>query len=183
MLVFEHGFQGVSMDDIVKKTNYTKGALYHQFPTKWELGYALVDEVIRPMIMDRWITPLEGLANPLEGILRQVELLIGDCPPENLRLGCPLNNLVQEMAPIDEGFKTKLYGALDLWVREMEKHLARAKARGYLKAVVDTREAAYFIVMAHEGFFGMIKGLGKPGAYQALLNSLKIYFQAISARP
>ena len=40
--ILHKGFQGVSIDDIVKKTPYTKGAFYHHFPTKLDLGYALV---------------------------------------------------------------------------------------------------------------------------------------------
>ena len=67
--IFTKGFQGTSIDDIVGKTQFTKGTFYHQFPTKLDLGYALVDEVIAPMIIDRWIVPLEKFENPLEGIL------------------------------------------------------------------------------------------------------------------
>ena len=180
VLVLKHGFQGVSIDDVVAHTRFTKGALYHQFPTKLDLGYALVDEVIRPLIIERWVTPLEDFANPLEGILSQMQKLIGGSPPELLKLGCPLNNLVQEMAPLDPKFRQKLQSALDLWVDETERHLARAKAGGFLKRSVDAREAAYFIVMAHEAFYGMIKGLGDPGIFEELFSSLKIYFRAIS---
>jgi AcrR family transcriptional regulator len=179
-LVLKHGFQGVSVDDIVAETRHTKGALFHQFPTKLDLGYALVDEVVRPLIMQRWIAPLEGYANPLEGMLQQMHTLIGGSTPELLKLGCPLNNLVQEMAPLDAGFRKRLQSALDLWVTETERQLARAKAAGFLKQGVDTREAAYFIVMAHEGFYGMIKGLGKTSAFEALFGAFKAYFQAIS---
>ena len=180
LLVLKHGFQGVSVDDIVEETQFTKGAFYHLFPTKLDLGYALVDEVIRPLIIDRWITPLEDLENPLEGILSQMEKLIGGESPELLKLGCPLNNLVQEMAPLDAGFRKRLRSALDLWVNETERHLRKAKAGGFLKSSINTQEAAHFIVMAHEGFYGMIKGLGKAEAFAELFGSLKVYFQAIS---
>src|ERR1700676_3252444 len=78
--IFTQGFQGVSVDDIVKKTSMTKGAFYHHFPSKLDLGYALVDDVIKPMIIERWITPLKTFKNPLEGILSQMEKLIGECP-------------------------------------------------------------------------------------------------------
>jgi TetR/AcrR family transcriptional repressor of nem operon len=179
-LVFSRGFQGVSIDDIVRRTQFTKGSLYHQFPTKMDLGYALVDEVIRPLILERWITPLDAFKNPLDGILSQMDKLIGGCPPELLKLGCPLNNLVQEMAPLDRVFGDKLHAALDLWVGQMARQLDRAKAEGYLKASVDSRETAHFVVMAHEGFYGMIKGLGGEGAFEALRASLKIYVDAIS---
>lgn len=179
--VFTRGFQGVSIDDIVAKTNLTKGAFYHQFPTKLDLGYALVDEVIKPMIIDRWIKPLDQYENPLDGILAQMKALIGDCDARHLKLGCPLNNLVQEMSPIDNGFHKRLQVALNLWVDEMDKHLTRAKNAGYLKADVNTRQVAHFVVMAHEGFYGMLKGLDDPGIFAALYDSLKRYFKTIES--
>lgn len=181
MEVFSKGFQGVSIDDIVKKTSLTKGAFYHQFPTKLDFGYALVDEVIKPMIIDRWIKPLENFENPLDGILAQMKTLIGDSPPEHLKLGCPLNNLVQEMAPIDAEFKKRLQAALNLWIDEMNKHLKRAKKLGYLKSDVNTLQISRFIVMAHEGFYGMLKGLDDPKIFSALYDSMERYFDTIHA--
>lgn len=177
--VFTRGFQGVSVDEIVAKTSLTKGAFYHQFKTKLDLGYALVEEVIQPMIEDRWIKPLDTYENPLEGILVQLQKLIGECDPAHLRLGCPLNNLVQEMAPVDTGFQTRLQGALDFWIAGVEKHLRRAKKKGILRADVNTRQVALFVVMAHEGFYGLLKGLDDPRAFDALFGSLKTYFQSL----
>jgi TetR/AcrR family transcriptional repressor of nem operon len=178
--MFARGFQGVSVDDIVKKTSMTKGAFYHNFPTKLDLGYALVDDVIKPMILERWIEPLAGYDNPLEGILIRMQRLMRDVEPEILKFGCPLNNLVQEMTPLDRGFKKRLQAALTLWVDEMDKHLKRAQANGVLKRNIDTREVAHFVVMAHEGFYGMMKGLGPHDAFPALYNSIQAFFDAIS---
>lgn len=180
--VFRHGFQGVSVDDIVKKTSMTKGAFYHHFPTKLDLGYALVDDVIKPMTVERWTAPLEKYENPLDGILKQMKLLIGKSASEELSLGCPLNNLVQEMAPLDEGFNIRLKAALNLWIDETDKHLKRAKKAGHIQSDVNTRHVAHFVVMAHEGFFGMLKGLGDSKAFEALYDSMKRYFQAISKK-
>jgi len=177
--VFAHGFQGVSVDDIVAKTSLTKGAFYHHFPTKLDLGYALVDEVIKPMIIERWIRPLAAYANPLHGMLEQLKRLIGDATPAQLKLGCPLNNLVQEMAPVDEGFKKRLQGALSLWIDEMEAQLRRAKKNGQLARDVNTRQLAHFVVMAHEGFYGLLKGLSSRSAFDALYTSLQRYFRTI----
>lgn len=178
-LIFKRGFQGVSIDEIVKETTLTKGAFYHHFPTKLDLGYALVDEVIKPLIISRWILPLEQHQNPIRGILTRLKALIGDANPADLKLGCPLNNLVQEMAPIDTGFKKRLQAALELWISEMEKQLKRAKRDGYLRADVSTREVAHFIVMAHEGFYGMLKGIDDPSAFDSLYRSLKLFFRTI----
>jgi len=181
--VFTRGFQGVSVDDIVKKTSLTKGAFYHHFPTKMDLGYALVDDVIKPMTVARWTQPLEKYENPLEGILDQMKNLIGKANPSHLKYGCPLNNLIQEMAPIDDGFKKRLQAALNLWIDETEKHLKRAKKAGYLKSDVNAKQVAYFVVMAHEGFYGILKGLNDNTAFEALFDSLKKYFKTIENQP
>lgn len=178
-LVFRRGFQGVSVDEIVAETSLSKGAFYHQFPTKLDLGYALVQEVIQPMIITRWIEPLKTFDDPLAGILTQLRRLIGEASPDELKLGCPLNNLVQEMAPVDREFKRHLKAALNLWIDEMDQQLRRAKAGGYLKKSVDTHALAEFIVMAHEGFYGMLKGLDDPSSFRALYKSLADYFKTL----
>lgn len=174
------GFQGTSMDDLVKKTALTKGAFYHQFPTKLDLGYAVVEEVLTELILDRWIRPLDAYTNPVDGILTQMQRNIGDTPPELLRFGCPLNNLVQEMAPVDKGFNRRLNAALNLWITELNRHLLRGQQQGFIRKDVKTAEAAHFIVMAHEGFYGIIKGLGEATAFPVLLDSMKRYFATIT---
>ena len=88
-----------------------------------------------------------------------MSLLMGKADPEHLKLGCPLNNLTQEMSPIDEGFNIRLQAALRLWVDETDRHLKRAKKNGYIKKKVNTKQVAYFIVMSYEGFYGMMKSL------------------------
>jgi TetR/AcrR family transcriptional repressor of nem operon len=179
--VYRHSFQGVSVDDIVAKTSLSKGAFYHHFPTKLDLGYAIVEDVLKPMIVERWIAPLERYENPAEGIVRQMDLLIGHADPGTLRTGCPLNNLVQEMAPIDRGFRRRLQGALNLWIDGLEIHIQRGQRGGFIKRSVDAREVAHFVVMMHEGIFGMLKGLGDPLAFRPLFASVKSYLRSIEA--
>lgn len=177
--VFLRSFHGVSIDEIVKRTSLTKGALYHQFPTKLDLGYALVEEVITPMIIDRWIGPLHAFEDPLQGVIEIMQKLMGEAPPEQLKLGCPLNNLVQEMSPVDPGFKARLSSTLQLWIDELAEQLERGKSNGFIRKDVNTREVAHFVVMSHEGFYGMIKGLGDRDVFKVLLSSLKIYFEGL----
>ena len=86
------------------------------------------------------------------------------------------------MSSVDKGFHERLQIALNLWIYEMEKHLKRAKKSGYLMADVNTRHLAHFVVMAHEGFFGMLKGLDDPKIFPALYESMKRYFKTIEAR-
>ena len=116
--IYRRGFQGVSINDIVEKTSVTKGAFFHYFATKNDLGYAIVDELLSQMIMERWITPLTAYKNPVQGIISRFKKIIESTPDESVCYGCPLNNLIQEMAPVDPVFKEKLNTVISFWINE-----------------------------------------------------------------
>lgn len=171
--IYHHGFQGVSIDQIIKQTEVTKGAFFHHFPTKNALGYALVDEVLREMILDRWIRPLAAYKNPIQGILKRFKILCGTMKEEDLVRGCPLNNLAQEMSAVDTNFREKIRAVMTLWIDETERFLKKAQELGHLKEDVDTRQLALFIVMFEEGAFGLVKSLGDRKVFDTLYLSFR----------
>ena len=173
--IYEHGFQGVSIDRIIRKTNVTKGAFFHYFATKSALGYAIVDEILREMVLERWIRPLAAYKNPVQGILKRFKTLTDAMPEENLVRGCPLNNLTQEMSSVDPLFREKLKAVMTLWIDETERYLKKAQENGYLKKTANTRQLAQFIVAIEEGSFGMVKSMADRKIYASLYNSLRDY--------
>lgn len=179
--IYRNGFHGVSINDIVKKTSVTKGAFFHYFATKQELGYTIVDEMLKQMIMERWITPLNAYKNPVNGIIIRFKKIIEATPEESVCFGCPLNNLIQEMAPVDPIFKEKLSSVIQLWINENEKYLNKAQELGYLKKGVDTRQLAEFIVMVEEASFGVGKSVGNKKIHWSAYHSLRNYMMSLSA--
>ena len=57
--IWQFGFQAASLDAILERARLTKGALYHHFPNKQALGYAVVDEYIRYLIHHDFLRPLD----------------------------------------------------------------------------------------------------------------------------
>ena len=58
--IYRRGFQSTSLDTILAKAGVTKGALYHYFPDKASLGYAVVEEVVKGLCWSagvRWRRP------------------------------------------------------------------------------------------------------------------------------
>lgn len=180
MEVYKHGFQAVSVNDIIKETTVTKGAFFHHFPTKNDLGYAIVDEVLTGLTIQKWIEPLAAYKNPIQGVLKNLKEKIDASSDEQLGLGCPLNNLVQEMSTVDPVFREKLNDVLEIWIQGVEKHLKRAQAGGYLKNDVDTRQLAEFIVATHEGGFGISKSFRNRKVFLAIHSSLKDYLASLT---
>ncbi len=180
--IYHCGFQSACVDKIVAKTNVTKGAFFHYFQTKNELGYAIVD-VLKDMILQRWITPLAAYKNPVQGIITRFRKIIESTPDEEVGLGCPLNNLTQEMSSIDPVFREKLAAVLTIWIDETEKYLKQAQRDGYLKPHVNPRQVAEFVVMVEEGSYALVKNLRERRLYWSLHDSLKQYLKSISEKP
>jgi AcrR family transcriptional regulator len=180
--IYHHGFRATSIDEIVAKTTMTKGAFFSHFHSKNELGYALVDEVLKEMALERWVRPVAAYKNPVQGIITRFRKIIESSPEQHMALGCPLNNLTQEMSAVDPVFREKLRAVLQLWIDETEKYLKKAQAEGYLRKDVSTRQVAEFVVMVEEGSFAMVKNLRDKKVFWSLYESLKQYLESISEK-
>ena len=179
-LVYRQGFRATSVNEIVAKAGVTQGAFFHYFATKNDLGFALTEELLRDMILDRWIKPLSAYNNPVQGIARRFRKLMEATTNEEMGLGCPLNNLTQEMSSIDPVFRDKLRGVLQLWIKETERYLKKAQAGGYMRPEVDAMSAAEFIVMMEEGSWALAKVLGERSAYRSAYDGFRKYLESIS---
>jgi AcrR family transcriptional regulator len=157
MEMYRNGFQGMRLDEVLTATGLTKGALYHHFPNKQALGYAVVDEVILPTMQALWLVPLDNAADPLAGLVEVIEQLPDTKPPEMVEYGCPLNNLAQEMSPLDEGFRQRLDHVFQVWHQGIRDALEAARQRGQIRDDVDCDETATFIMAALEGCIGIAK--------------------------
>jgi TetR/AcrR family transcriptional regulator, transcriptional repressor for nem operon len=154
--IHRNGFRAASLDSILADAGVTKGALYHHFENKAELGYAVVDEVVRPWMEQMWRPALES-ANPIDAAILVIRERLKARSDMALTLGCPFNNLTQEMSSIDEGFRERLSGILHDWRNATAEALRRGQKNGTVCADVDARAAAAFVISSIEGCVGMAK--------------------------
>jgi len=155
--IHRKGYQGASLNDVLARTGLTKGALYHHFPSKQALGYAVLDEVIAAEMRAHWLTPLHEADDPLAELANIIRRAATSLQQEDLLLGCPLNNLAQEMSALDEGFRTRINTLYDEWRQALVDVLRRGQHTGQVKPSVDIEGAAAFIVAGVEGCIGMAK--------------------------
>lgn len=156
--IYRRGFQAASLETILARAGVTKGALYHHFPDKAALGQAVVDEVVTAPLLEAWVGRLErSPADRLTAIQDVVRQRAEDFESIGIDFGCPLNNLAQEMSPIDEAFRRKLAGLIGRWTDAFAAALRRGQEEGSVRRDVDAGSIAAFLVAAVEGSFGMAK--------------------------
>lgn len=179
--IYRHGFQAASLSNILADTGLTKGALYHHFPDKDRLGFAVIEEVIREGLDAMLFTPLREADDPLETLREIVRHKAEKSTLESVKLGCPLNNLMQEMSPLDAQFRRRLNELLVTWQNAVHDALKRAQKDGTLRKDVDCRAAALFIVSAWEGCTGIAKNLQSVREYRLCMKQLDDYIVGLMA--
>ncbi len=159
--IYKRGFQAASLSSILNNTGITKGALYHHFENKGVLGYAVLDEVIRDTMYSNWIEPLNNTDDPITTLQNTLVHSGSLMTEEDVSLGCPLNNLAQEMSPIDEGFRDRISDIYQEWQDAIEASLDRGKAVGNVRNSIDSKEIALMFVASLQGCIGFAKSVQK----------------------
>ena len=165
--VYLRGFQAASLDGILRRAGVTKGAFFHHFPTKTVFGYAIVEEILAGMISAQWVGPLQSAADPLETIAVEFERGAQILSRQRPILGCPLNNLAQEMNPLDDGFRARTSAVFDLWRDTFSNAIDRGQHTGVLQGNITPADAAYALVAQIEGTLSLARNSQDPADLQA----------------
>ena len=181
--IYRRGFQAASLDTILAKAGVTKGALYHHFPDKASLGYAVVDEVVKGFLLERWgvLEPPSG--DPVTTLQRILRRRAANLTAHEVELGCPLNNLAQEMSPLDQRFRQGVSATFDIWTGAVAKDLARGQAEGTVRKDVNPRKIAAFVVASIEGSFGLAKGAQSAAMLRSNLKVLGSFLESLRPAP
>jgi len=150
--VYRYGFQSAGIDTILAATNVTKGALYYHFENKGALGYAIVEEIIAKLTHDRWLLPLQRSTDkdPVDALIGIVQAI--PVRPRDVKGGCPLVNLTQEMSQLDEQFRKRLERIFRAWQEGIAMALRRGQSHGRVRRDLVPEEAASFLIAMVEGY-------------------------------
>lgn len=181
--IYEQGYQAASLDAIIRRVEVTKGALYYYFTNKKELAFAVLDEVIYPFFAENWFAPLRESSDPLSTLQELFTQFPRKAPREALRLGCPLNNLAQEMSPIDEDFRRRIEGIFNEWHEAIRSALARFQSEGRVAGGVDIDRIVTFVVASFEGAASLAKNAQNPSLFDDCMKTIAEYLETLRPEP
>ncbi len=131
-LFYEQGFKTTSIDKIMKATTFTKGAFYHHYKNKRELGLEVIGLRVRKRVYDSMIVPLYETGAALmileTTFIRRLKLF----PFYEMQHGCPMNNLINEIGDYESVYGEALRGIVDEWKSALVLLLERGKRENQL---------------------------------------------------
>ena len=151
-LFYERGYNATSIPDIMKKTSLSKGAFYHHFKNKHEIGKKVIEVIIRKRIKEGFIVPLSDINNNVPELLLDVFTnRIKNYSEREKALGCPANNLIGEIGYSEEDFRIILKTLIEEWREALIKTIDIGKYRGEINSKVNSSSTAISLICAFEG--------------------------------
>jgi TetR/AcrR family transcriptional regulator, transcriptional repressor for nem operon len=179
--VYRYGFQSAGIDTILAATNVTKGALYYHFESKEALGYAIVEEVIAKLTSDRWMIPLQQSEDkdPIDALIGVVKAIPHG--PRDVKCGCPLVNLTQEMSQLDEQFRKRLERIFCAWQKEIATVLRRGQSQEVVRRNLVPEEAASFLIAMVEGYEVLAKNAQDTKVWDVGIRNIVSWLNSLRA--
>jgi AcrR family transcriptional regulator len=177
--IYRSGFQSAGLGTILASAGVTKGALYYHFKSKEALGYAVVEEVIAPDVHGKWVRPLQSVKDPIDALIGAVQRI--PVRPEDVRGGCQLNNLAQEMSPLDAGFRKRLATIFGSWREAVASVLREGQAHGRVLRDVEPADAAGLLIAMVEGYGSLAKNAQDPKVMKAGIRNIVDWLKSLRA--
>lgn len=178
-LIYKTGYQATSIDNIIATTEVTKGAFFHHFKNKDEMGLAMINEVMYPGMYSILVKPLMESCNPINEIYEMMKNVLLKEPFFQVKYGCPAVNLIEEMSPLNESFNKTLARLTSQWQEVIQVSINQGKTSGQIRNDVNAKQVAYFVIAGYSGIRNMGKMYGAD-CYTTYLRALKSYLKSLS---
>lgn len=176
----EKGFGATGIQAILEMAGVPKGSFYYYFKSKNDFGLKVIDNYadlwekkLLRLLGDAGVPPLRRIDNYIDEALAGLEKY-------GFRRGCLIGNMAQELAGLEEVFRTRLVQVFSAWSEQLAQCLQQAKDAGSLSSALDPKAVADFFWMAWEGAVLRAK-LDRSTA--PILQFRSIFFQQILVPP
>ncbi|MGB5819792.1 MAG: helix-turn-helix domain-containing protein [Saonia sp.] len=181
-LIFENGFSGTSIDQILQRTGITKGAFFYHFKTKNALAKALIEEFAKEDIlhMNEALKKTENIkGDALERLLRFTQEFIDMMSDQTEPYSCLYASYTYEPSQFDQETLRHISETILTWRTTMEQLIKDVLQDYDTKIEIDIKSLADHTVVIFEGAFVVSKALKGKDLTADHLKHLKNYFELV----
>lgn len=157
-LFLERSYQAVGVEELCRATDIKKGSFYHYFPSKSELGKAVID--LHAKAFQRQLTgsPTATPAEKLHAVPDAIGTIQSTLEAQFGRaVGCPFGNFAAELSTTDDDLRKHLARTLAAMQHHMALICQEALADGTLRPGTDPEQLAHALLAQYQGIILLAK--------------------------
>lgn len=171
-LMMARGFSATSVDEICKTANLSKGAFFHYFESKEDLGKEVLDYYVNGWTQAVLSAPFQEERDPLKRLYGAIDLFLRKS--RHPGSSCLLGNLAQELSQSHSEMRSVCCAHFRHWSDGFQKELDAAKKKYKPGSSINTRSLAEYFLIVFEGALLFCKTNGDDSR-KALRESLIHY--------
>ncbi|WP_055435514.1 TetR/AcrR family transcriptional regulator [Lacinutrix algicola] len=178
-LFYQNGFKTTSIDKIMKETTLSKGAFYHHYKSKKELGLEVISLKVEKRVVKGMIAPLKQPGNAYQIIKDVFTNRLKEFSNNEKQQGCPMNNLINEIGNNELAYQNALKNIIELWKTALVQIIERGKQEHTIKEDVSSQAVATYLISAFEGIRGIRKLYTNDTVLNEYISGLTFYLNQI----
>jgi AcrR family transcriptional regulator len=178
-LFYQNGFKATSINDIMKATNMTKGAFYHHYKNKHQLGLDVIELKIQKRVYSGMILPLNEPGNAMEILESTFLNRIKSFPFFDKQHGCPMNNFINEIGNYESSYQLALKTIVEKWKKALIDLIEKGKSQNEIKKDIPSEAVAIYLISAFEGIRGIRKLYNNDIILDQYIAGLSVYLNQL----
>ena len=176
-LFHSHGFEGTSIDMLMKTSGVSKSNFYYYFESKEALGLLTIEKVasefketiLSKTILNLDLNPLERLDGFYEELTSYQQFLFS----QSCHAGCFFGNLALEQSAVNEKFRSALGDFFQEVEGSLEQCLRDGVEKGFFKKEINPKETATLLVSQIEGALLLLKVYSSVDTFEIAYGAMR----------
>ncbi|RJE74353.1 TetR/AcrR family transcriptional regulator [Reichenbachiella agarivorans] len=179
-LFYESGFKTTSIEKIMANAKLSKGAFYHHYKNKKELGVEVIGIKLQKRVYEGMIRPLYETGNAIEILESTFLQRIKSFAPYEKQHGCPINNLINEIGDYETAYQIALKNIIEQWKSALTSLIERGKTENTIKQNIHSQAVATYLISAFEGVRGIRKLYNDDVILEEYMSGLSMYIRQLN---
>ncbi len=175
-LMQQQGVGATSIHDLLAASGIKKGALYHHFPGKDDLGLAVLERA-RAMFMDFIDTALAA-PTPLDGLERFLDAVLEWHRSHGFIGGCLFGNTALEMSDGEPRYRDFVRQVFQQWSDKIGATVLAGQRAGQIRDDMSAGDLAQMVVSTIEGGIMLSRLHKQEQPLKACMDSLRVFLRA-----
>ncbi|MUH34956.1 TetR/AcrR family transcriptional regulator [Zobellia amurskyensis] len=178
-MFYENGFKTTSIGEIMKATTLTKGAFYHHYKNKEELGLEVISLKVEKRVHDSMILPLYEKGDALNILETTFLHRLKSFSLYDKQHGCPTNNLINEIGDFETTYQIALKKIIEKWKMALVSLIERGQEEKSINQNVSGHAVAIYLISAFEGIRGIRKLYNDDLILDQYIQGLSLYLKQL----